>query len=306
MEISSEPDLEHSLSPAFPRAFVKKGAKGWAAIASDRAGHEPAHALTFGLIWLEHLRRREPRVTVEGLALFLPEGAGLTTCLRLRHLNRRAAQYAVFLYSPEGFVSRLDERDWGNLETRLAARSADGNQAAADRNSAVPARSPDSFNPFRRRNPELWLESQVRASIAEIDADLMPSPLYGQVPSFAGGERGIADLLAVSRSGRLAVIELKASQDLHLPLQSLDYWMRVNWHHERGEFERGGYFPGIALVNQTPRLLMVAPALEFHPTTETILQYFSPPIDVERFGLGVEWQRRLKVVFRAFGSARPG
>jgi hypothetical protein len=265
--------------------------------------------LAFGLIWLEYLRRREPRVTVEGLALFLPEGAGLTTCLRLRQLNPLAAQYAVFLYSPDGFVSRLDERDWGNLETRLAARRVDGNQSLGDPDPAVPMRSSDEpgpYNPLRLRNPELWLESQVRANILEIDADLLPSPVYGQVPSFAGGERGIADLLAVSRSGRLAVIELKASQDLHLPLQSLDYWMRVNWHHERGEFERGGYFPGIALVNQTPRLLMVAPALEFHPTTETILQYFSPVINVERFGVGVEWQRRLKVVFRAFGSARPG
>ena len=58
----------------------------------------------------------------------------------------------------------------------------------------------------------------------------MPKPVYGQVPQFAAGERGVIDLLAADRDGRLAVIELKAGQDIHLPLQALDYWMRVKWH----------------------------------------------------------------------------
>ena len=35
------------------------------------------------------------------------------------------------------------------------------------------------------------------------------------------------DLLTVDRCGRLLVIELKADEDLHLPLQGLDYWLRV-------------------------------------------------------------------------------
>ena len=52
------------------------------------------------------------------------------------------------------------------------------------------------------------------------------------------------DLLAVDHRGRLAVIELKASEDVHLPLQALDYWMRVQWHVERREFQANGYFPG--------------------------------------------------------------
>ena len=106
-----------------------------------------------------------------------------------------------------------------------------------------------------------------------------------------------------TRTGRLAVIELKASSDLHLPMQALDYWARVKWHIERGEFGRSGYFPGLQLRPEPPRLLLVAPALEFHPTTETILRYFAPDIDVERIGLALEWRTKLQVMFRAKGAA---
>jgi len=101
------------------------------------------------------------------------------------------------------------------------------------------------------------------------------------------------------------VIELKASADLHLPLQALDYWMRVKHHLDRGEFTAAGYFPGIELRSDTPRLLLVSPSLEFHPTTETILGYFSPEIEVERAGLAVEWRKGLEVVFRLTGAQRP-
>ena len=51
----------------------------------------------------------------------------------------------------------------------------------------------------------------------------------------------MAEVLTVTRQGRLAVVELKADEDIHLPLQGLDYWSRVAWHHSRGEFQRYGY-----------------------------------------------------------------
>jgi hypothetical protein len=54
-----------------------------------------------------------------------------------------------------------------------------------------------------------------------------------------------------------------------------------------------------------PRVLLISPALEFHPTTETILSYFSPLIDVERIGVGVEWRKGLSVMFRLSGAQRP-
>jgi hypothetical protein len=142
------------------------------------------------------------------------------------------------------------------------------------------------------------LESQVRRQIQEIDATLEPAPVYGQVPQFTGGDRDVIDLLAVDGRGRLAVLELKASEDIHLPLQALDYWMRVKWHAGRGEFGASGYFPGTALRTEAPRLLLVAPALDFHPSNETVLRYFAQEIDVLRIGVGLGWREDLKVMFR--------
>ena len=49
----------------------------------------------------------------------------------------------------------------------------------------------DPRNPLYTRHPETWLESQVRLEIETIDATLLPSPIYSQVPETAGGARGI-------------------------------------------------------------------------------------------------------------------
>ena len=50
VELSTEPDLQHSLSPSFPRAFLRKGAAGLAAIGAGKDALDPDGALTFGLI----------------------------------------------------------------------------------------------------------------------------------------------------------------------------------------------------------------------------------------------------------------
>jgi hypothetical protein len=152
--------------------------------------------------------------------------------------------------------------------------------------------------PLYSRQPEAWLESQVRSNLERICATLLPRPVYGQVPQFAGGERGVLDILAADLYGRLAIVEVKASQDIHLPLQALDYWMRVKWHLERGEFSGRGYFPGIELRAEPPRLLLVAPALDYHPSNETVLGFFQRDIQVERIGVGIEWRQELRIMFR--------
>ena len=113
------------------------------------------------------------------------------------------------------------------------------------------------------------------------------------------------DLLAIEHSGRLVVIELKATADLQLPVQALDYWLRVQWHNERGDFERYGYFPGHAISAAAPRLVLAAPAFEFHSTTESLLRYYSPDIAVERIGVGVKWQEEVAVMFRLRGAQAP-
>ena len=150
---------------------------------------------------------------------------------------------------------------------------------------------------------ERSLELAVRANLAAVDPSLQPNPIHGQVLAFAAGDRDLIDLLAVSSRGHLAVIELKVSEDIHLPLQALDYWMRITWHAQRGELQH--LFPCTPLEQRPPRLLLVAPAISFHPSNATILRYFSPEIEVERVGVSSEWQRHFKVVLRLSGAQAP-
>jgi hypothetical protein len=53
------------------------------------------------------------------------------------------------------------------------------------------------------------------------------------------------------------------------------------------------------LLREAPRLLLVSPALDFHPSNERVLRYFSPHIPVERIGVGLEWRKELKVMYRS-------
>lgn len=354
LELSCEADLEHSLSPSFPRAFLCKGTSAWAAIGAPGSS-DADHALTFGLIWLDYLRRREPKVVIHGLAIFLPEGAEKTTCHRLRYLDTSVARYKAYVHS-DGWEMPIDIADSGNIDTHLSDRAArvpvpdwvrqiggeqiecsgelslrvrglefarwNGKQLLAGIERKALYSEPeagevcrlaeelervrdgefgDARNQLYSIHPERWLESQIRNNLRGIDAALT-GPVYGQAPTFSAGERGVIDLLTLEHSGRLAVLEVKATEDIHLPLQALDYWARVNWHLEQGEFETKGYFPGYTIRRLSPKLFLLAPALQFHPMTETILRYVTSQVEVERFGLSATWRSDLKVVFRARGS----
>ena len=149
-----------------------------------------------------------------------------------------------------------------------------------------------------RLHPERWLESLVMKNICALDDQLDPRWCYSQVPAFSASDRAMIDVLVVNREGRLVVIELKADEDIHLPLQGIDYWSRVAWHHARGEFQKFGYFAGRELSPQPPLLMMVAPALRVHPATDTLLRYVSPEIDWVLLGIDERWRKDLRVVFR--------
>ncbi len=179
---------------------------------------------------------------------------------------------------------------------------------AAMAREIVRVRTPDAddrLHPLYLANPEGWLESQVREHPAAIDASLLSVPVYGQVPVFIGGDRGVIDLLAIDHSGRLVVIEIKATADLQLPFQALDYWLRVCKHLAAGDFERLGYFAGHVIRPEPPRILLVAPALEFHSTIETLLGALLPSIEIVRVGLAADWRKSLRVMFRLFGAEHP-
>ena len=156
----------------------------------------------------------------------------------------------------------------------------------------------DARHALYRAQPERWLESLVREDITRVDAVLDGRFVYSQVFASAAGEHGILDLLTVTRSGRLAIIELKASEHIHLPLQAADYWLRVRKHLERGEISRYGYFPGVELQQVPPLVYLVAPALRFHPSTDEVLKFLSPELEVVRVGLAESWRRGPRVVMR--------
>jgi hypothetical protein len=180
------------------------------------------------------------------------------------------------------------------LDDRNEADFADLVQLAA----AVRRKEGPKNHPLWRIHPERWLEAMAAENIAALDGRLRMDYLYRQVPAFAAADRGMMDLLAMTRENRLAVIELKADEDIHLPLQGLDYWTRVEWHRGCGEFRKFGYFPGLEISAERPLLMLVAPALHVHPATDTILRYLSPEVDWELLGIDERWREELRVVFR--------
>jgi hypothetical protein len=198
--------------------------------------------------------------------------------------NFQLAEEIIFGVGAEARV--LDERnesDFSDL-VRLAA--------------AVRQKDGPKNHALWRMHPERWLESMAAENIEALDGRLRSEHVYRQVPAFAAADRGMMDLLAMTSENRLAVIELKADEDIHLPLQGLDYWTRVEWHRINGEFAKFGYFPGHEIANEKPLLMLVAPALHVHPATDKILRYLSPQIEWELVGIDERWREGLRVVFR--------
>jgi hypothetical protein len=153
-------------------------------------------------------------------------------------------------------------------------------------------------NLFFRMAPERWLESLVLRCVPAIDERLDQRYVYSQVPAFAATDRAMLDVLTCTLDRRLAVLELKANEDIHLPLQGLDYWSRVRWHQQHGEFTRNGYFAGREISSAPPILYLVAPALRVHPTTDTLLRYLSPKIEWSVVQVDEHWREGLRVVNR--------
>lgn len=205
---------------------------------------------------------------------------------RLAHeaASFRSMQEIVFGLGAEERV--LDERNTAEF-VQLVRRAGEVRHPDGPRDHAL-----------FRMHPERWLESLVVHHVGELDERLDPACVYSQVPAFSASDRAMIDVLTASRQGRLAVVELKADEDIHLPLQGLDYWSRVQWHQARGEFQRFGYFPGRELSTQAPLLFLVAPALHVHPATDTLLHYVSPEIEWTLLGIDERWRNGVRCVFR--------
>ena len=168
--------------------------------------------------------------------------------------------------------------------------------------------SGDRKDPLFRIQSERWLESRLRHALPELLPGLRGELIYSQVPALSSSDRGMLDILTIDRNGRLVVMELKANEDLHLPMQSLDYWIRVRaLSADRptstdgktlSAFERNSYFDGAPVSPLPPRLLLAAPALRIHPANEPVLRYLSPEIEWELIALSEHWRQELSIVFR--------
>ena len=149
--------------------------------------------------------------------------------------------------------------------------------------------------PLFRAYAERWLESLIKQNVSALDPTLDQRYCYSQVPAYRGEQRSFIDLLSSTLEGRLAVIELKVEEDSEFPFQGLDYWMRVEWHRSRGDFQKRGYFRGIELLDEPPLLFLVAPVFRFHATTRLFAGAIRPEVPVFRIGINGGWREQLRV-----------
>ncbi len=236
---------------------------------------------------------------------------------RIQRQARTAVTDPLYRAAPERWLESVLRRDLAPLTRSLAPEAARDLQGS--RSSFANEVDPDTVG---NRADVVEVVGEAGPSAAPQDDNawggasrviprLDAQHVYAQVPAIAGAsDRGMLDLLGVTADGRLAVIELKADDDLHFALQGLDYWIRVRYHHLQtadartglGEFQRHGYFRGVELSPLPPRLYLVAPALHIHPATETVLRYLSLRVEWNLLALDERWRQQVRVVWRKQGG----
>ena len=243
---------------------------------------EIEQAIAAAMPLAERIRRLSPEAIRVGVAPATQE-----VTLRFRGMEFARWRLGAMWYGLGDCQQALTPERWAALEALVRQLETHRHPLASD-----------TKHRLYRAQPERWLETMVAADPARIEARLNPQHIYAQVPAFSSGDRGIIDLLGVTRDGRLAVLELKASEDIQLVMQAVDYWLRVRFHHDQDDFRRYGYFPEVRLNAKPPLLFLVAPGFQFHPSIDIVLRCLSPEIEIARVALGENWRRGLRVVFR--------
>jgi hypothetical protein len=158
--------------------------------------------------------------------------------------------------------------------------------------------SPDTRHPYYRLQAERWLESLILEDVARLFPELAPHAVYSQIPVYLGTDPGRVDILGADREGTLVVIELKVAPDPDLPVQALDYWGRVLQHNNSGDFERRGYFSEARLNRNCPKIYLVSPVFSYHDSTELLLRYLDPGLEVFKISINEDWRFGVKVLRR--------
>src|SRR6266851_455800 len=282
--LATSADLRHSISGCYTRGLVRR-------IARSNAGNlatwivprrEFEQAIAAAMPLAERIRRLAPEAIRVGVAPATQE-----VTLRFRGLEFARWRLGAMWYGLGDRQEVLTPEKWPALEALVRQLETQRHPLASD-----------TKHRLYRAQPERWLETMVAADPARIDARLDPKHIYTQLPAFSTGDRGIIDLLGVTRAGRLAVLELKAAEDIQLVMQAVDYWLRVRFHLDQDDFSRYGYFPEVRLNAKPPLLFLVAPGFRFHPSIDIVLRYLSPEIEIARIALAENWRRGLHIVFR--------
>jgi hypothetical protein len=155
-----------------------------------------------------------------------------------------------------------------------------------------------------------WLRWSLRTALPWIEPCMKPNTYYKAVPIVTLRGKKELNLMTCDSSGRIAVIEMKACDDMHLPLRGLDAWIETRrlLHRESekvvNQLQSAGYFQDLALPEQLPVLYFVAPSLRIHPTNEIILKYISAAIEWHLLAVNENWREHLSVVFRKRSADR--
>jgi hypothetical protein len=158
--------------------------------------------------------------------------------------------------------------------------------------------SPDPRHVYYRLQAERWLESLILEFVETLFPELLPGMVYSQIPVYLGQSAGRVDILAADRDGTLVVLELKVSADPYLPIQCLDYWARVIRHNQNGDFERRGYFGGLRLSRRRPKIYLVSPIFSFHDSTERVMGYLDPDLEMWKISINEDWRCGVKILRR--------
>ncbi len=143
--LTASPDLEHSFSGLYVRGQMHEAGKTWAllAIPPGESSASTEASFAFGILWLDWCRSRSSssRNPIEGLRLFVPQGASLRLRERALALCSGARVEVFEFVESEEKMRRTDPADVGNLESWLVPRSEMESILAAARESAARFRS---------------------------------------------------------------------------------------------------------------------------------------------------------------------
>jgi len=152
--------------------------------------------------------------------------------------------------------------------------------------------SPNKQHLFYQAAPEAWLESLLRKNIKALDPNLQLSPVYNQFRA----SRDRIDLLAVTRGGRIVIIEVKVAKDPAMVLQAVDYWRRIELLRQKGLLGKANLFGNRDLADLPAMIYLAAPSLCFGPEAKVMTGALSESIGLSCFLLNEDWKRRIKVV----------